>query len=99
MIGDIGWHPPGYDVDHGRTPGVPTADHPGVGTIRRHGLDMSARVICTGGDGATEVVGGGVVDRIYGDVPLTCLRTQRIDKRLSDPTDAGGLGGAAGGHP
>jgi hypothetical protein len=46
---------------------------------------MSARVIGTGGDGTTEIVGGGVVDRIYTDGPPPYSRTQRIDKRLSDP--------------
>ena len=98
MIGDTGCHLRGDDVDHGRALGVPTEYHPGVGTVRRHGLDMSARVIGTGGDGTTEIVGGGVVDRKYADAPPPYSRTQRIDKRLSDPPDARGLGGASGEH-
>lgn len=98
MIGDPGWHLRGDYVDHGRTLGVPTEDHPGVGTACRHGLGMSARVVDTGSDGTTEIVGGRVVDRIYADSPPSYLRTQGINKRLSDPPNARRLGCAPGEH-
>jgi hypothetical protein len=78
------------------TPRISAEHHPGVGTVRGHVLDMSTRVISTGGDGIREIVPSRVVDRVDPDGPPANLRAQRVDERFSDPANTGWIIAAAG---
>ena len=57
---------------------------------------MSVRIAGAGGCGRGEIVGGGVVDRIYPDGSTPDPRAQCVDECLSGWTKTGVLGGAAG---
>ena len=81
--------------DHGGALGISAEDQLGVRTVRRHGLDTSARVSNTVYGGG-KFHAGGVVDRIYPDRLCAESRAQRVHECLSRRTNTGWLGGAAG---
>jgi hypothetical protein len=84
----------GDEAHHRCALGESAEDHPGVGTVRHHGPDMSARVF-NAVDGGGKVHGGGVVDRIHPDRLCADSRAQRVHECLSGWTNTGVLGGTA----
>ena len=84
----------GDEAHHGCALGESAEHHLCVGTVRRRGLDMGARVL-NAVQGGGEVGGGWVVDRIYADRFCADLRAQRVHECLSCRTNTGVLGGAA----
>ena len=85
----------GDETDHGGALGISAEYQLGVRTVRRHGLDTSARVSNTV-YGGSKFHAGGVVDRIYPDRLCAESRAQRVHECLSRRTNTGWLGGAAG---
>ena len=84
----------GDEAHHGCALGESAEHHLCVGTVRRRGLDMGARVP-NAVKGGGEVGGGWVVDRIYRDRFCADLRAQRVHERLPRWTNTGVLGGTA----
>ena len=85
----------GEETDHGGALGISAEHQLGVRTVRRHGLDTSARVSNTVYGGG-KFHAGGVFDRIYPDRLCAESRAQRVHECLSRWTNTGWLGGAAG---
>ena len=85
----------GDEAHHRCALGVSAEHHLGVGTGRRRGPDMGARV-SNAVEGGGEVGGGRVVNRVYADRLCTGACAQRVHKCLPGWPDTGVLGGAAG---
>jgi hypothetical protein len=95
--GSIRYHIRGNEAYDGRALGVSAEHHLGFGTIRRHGLDMSARVT-NAVDGTGEIGGGRVVNRVHANRLSGRARAHVIDESLSDPANARWLCGTACEH-